>query len=72
MKLTASDLKELGIIDEIIPEVTGGAHVDPAGQARRIADVLEHQLDELSRLNPSELVEGRYERFRHLGRFKEA
>jgi acetyl-CoA carboxylase carboxyl transferase subunit alpha len=72
MKLTASDLKELGIIDEIIPEITGGAHVDPAGQARRIGDVLEQQLDELSRLTPSELVEGRYERFRHLGRFKEA
>jgi acetyl-CoA carboxylase carboxyl transferase subunit alpha len=70
MKLTAGDLKELDIVDEIIPEITGGAHVDPAGQARRIADVLENQLDELSRLEPSELIEGRYERFRHLGQFK--
>ncbi len=67
MKVTAPDLKALDIVDEIIPEVPGGAHVDPEKQAVIVADVLERQLDELSALDAGELVRQRYDRFRSLG-----
>jgi acetyl-CoA carboxylase carboxyl transferase subunit alpha len=70
MKITAPDLLAMQIIDEIIPEVTGGAHVDPAGQAKRIGDVLERQLAELDTLGRQELVADRHDRFRRLGQYK--
>ena len=70
MKVTAQDLLELRIVDEIVPEVTGGAHVDPARQAELIGEVLERQLDELAAADAQELIAGRYDRFRRLGEFK--
>jgi acetyl-CoA carboxylase carboxyl transferase subunit alpha len=70
MKITSSDLLENQIVDEIIPEVTGGAHVDPNQQATLIGDVLERQLQELEGQGPEELVAGRHDRFRRLGQFK--
>ena len=45
MKITAQDLKEMGIIDEIIPEVPGGAHRDPASQANILKEYLKKGLD---------------------------
>jgi acetyl-CoA carboxylase carboxyl transferase subunit alpha len=70
MKVTAQDLLELRIVDEIIPEVTGGAHVDPARQAEMVGDVLERQLDEFAAAGAQELIAGRYDRFRRLGEIK--
>jgi acetyl-CoA carboxylase carboxyl transferase subunit alpha len=70
MKVTAPDLRRLDIIDDIIPEVSGGAHVDPARQAELVGDVLERQLDELAGLSGDELVSGRYDRFRRMGVFE--
>jgi acetyl-CoA carboxylase carboxyl transferase subunit alpha len=70
MRLTAQDLKELAIVDEIIPEVTGGAHVDPARQATVIGDVLDRQLSDLDSLDGDALVNQRYDRFRKLGQFE--
>jgi len=70
MKITSADLLEVQVIDEIIPEVTGGAHVDPARQAALIGEVLERQLADLGGLDASELIADRYDRFRRLGRFK--
>jgi acetyl-CoA carboxylase carboxyl transferase subunit alpha len=70
MKITAPELSELDIVDEIVPEVTGGAHVDPARQAQAGGDVIERQLDALSALGPRELVAARYDRFRRMGRFE--
>lgn len=70
LKLTAQDLAELDLIDEIVPEVTGGAHVDPAAQAGLLGDLLEKQLGELEALDPDDLVRGRYERFRRMGRYR--
>ncbi len=70
MKLTSADLLEAQIIDEIIPEVTGGAHVDPGRQATRIGDVLERQLAELDGLGARELIADRHDRFRRMGQFK--
>jgi len=71
MKLTAPDLLELGVVDEIIPEPPGGAHTDPAETCRRVGERLEAVLDELLRLRPDELVAQRYQRFRSLGVFDE-
>ena len=69
MKMTAPDLLGLDVADEIVPEVTGGAHVDPARQAVLLGEVLERQLIELGRLTPETLVSSRYDRFRRMGRF---
>jgi acetyl-CoA carboxylase carboxyl transferase subunit alpha len=70
MRLTATDLKQFEIVDEIIPEVTGGAHVDPVEQARLVGDVIERQLAELENLEGDELTMRRYDRFRRLGVFE--
>ena len=68
MKITADHLKGLGIVDEIIPEPPGGAHVDPEALFRALDRVLEAQLEELSRVPPSALAGMRYEKFRRMGR----
>jgi len=69
MKMTAPDLLALDVADEIVPEVAGGAHVDPARQAVLLGEVLERQLIELERASPQALVASRYDRFRRIGRF---
>lgn len=69
MKITAPDLKELGIIDEIIPETTGGAHHDPRGQAEEIDRVLRQSLHELSQLPKYTLLEERWQKYKHIGQF---
>ena len=69
MKITAPDLRELGVIDEIVPEPPGGAHTNPQEAARLLEPVLERALEETSRLTPAELVGRRYEKFRRMGRF---
>jgi acetyl-CoA carboxylase carboxyl transferase subunit alpha len=70
MRLTAQHLRELDIVDEIIPEVRGGAHVDAAGQAKIVGDVLERQLAELELLDSEALLADRYDRFRRMGVFE--
>ncbi|WP_017551268.1 acetyl-CoA carboxylase carboxyl transferase subunit alpha [Heyndrickxia coagulans] len=69
MKMTAPELKELGIIDELIPEVKGGAHKDPRAQAELMRPVLAASLKELRAYAPEELVEKRYEKYRKIGVF---
>jgi len=69
MKIMANDLKELGIVDEIIAEPDGGAHSDYEGAARLVGDVLERQLLELCGQSPRELINSRYEKFRRMCRF---
>jgi acetyl-CoA carboxylase carboxyl transferase subunit alpha len=71
MRITAQDLKELGIADEIVPEPQGGAHADPAGMAAILDGVLQRQLQELSRMSHEERLERRYEKYRRMGRFEE-
>ncbi len=71
MKITAPDLKEMGIVDEIIPESTGGAHRDPKRQAVLLGEVLQRSLDELLKLNENQLVDTRYEKFKSIGEFIE-
>jgi acetyl-CoA carboxylase carboxyl transferase subunit alpha len=68
MKITAADLKELGIVDHIVPEPPGGAHSDHETLFRTLGDLLEVQLAELSRVPRENLTAGRYEKFRQMGR----
>jgi acetyl-CoA carboxylase carboxyl transferase subunit alpha len=67
MKITASDLKGFGLIDEIVPEPAGGAHVDPEAQFAALDRVLEAQLRDVSALSLDALLEARYEKFRRMG-----
>ena len=69
MKITANDLKELGVIDEIIPEVRGGAHRDVDQQAAEIDKVLKRSLKQLLKLDGETLVQQRYEKFKQIGQF---
>ena len=71
LKLTASDLLEMKIIDEVVPEPPGGAHRDPARMAETLGKVLRKHLAQLKELDPDALVADRYDRFRVLGRFTE-
>jgi acetyl-CoA carboxylase carboxyl transferase subunit alpha len=70
MRITALDLKRLGIIDEIVPEPNGGAHADPARAAELLAPYLEKALKELQKLKPAALPEERYKKFRKMGVFE--
>jgi len=67
LRLTASDLVDLGLVDEIIPEPAGGAHTDPIAMGETLAATLSRQLDELTRLPGGRLAENRYSKFRAMG-----
>jgi acetyl-CoA carboxylase carboxyl transferase subunit alpha len=69
MKITAKDLKELGIVDEIVAEPEGGAHNDYEAAARFVEEVLDRQLAALTNQPIRELLEARYEKFRRMGQF---
>ncbi|MEN2765581.1 acetyl-CoA carboxylase carboxyl transferase subunit alpha [Ornithinibacillus xuwenensis] len=71
MKITSYDLRELGIIDEIIPEPKGGAHRDIKMQADYIRNVLEKSLQDLNKLSEDELLTQRWEKYKQIGEFKE-
>lgn len=71
LKITAKDLQELGMIDEIVPEPEGGAHLDHEAAAALLDRVLDRSLRELSRIPPAELLGQRYEKFRRMGQFFE-
>jgi len=67
LKLTAQDLLELGVADQVLPEPVGGAHRDPEGAARMLGEALAAALDELTGVDPEVLVARRYEKFRVIG-----
>ncbi len=69
LKITATDLLELGLIDAIIPEPGEGAHTDPDASAEAVRAVLRKGLQELSGLAPRQLIDDRYEKFRRMGAF---
>jgi len=68
MKITAQDLKTLGVIDVIIPEPTGGAHRDPAMAFARAGEAIAKALGELSGLTPEAVRRHRHEKFLAIGR----
>jgi acetyl-CoA carboxylase carboxyl transferase subunit alpha len=69
--ITSTRLKDLGLVDEIIPEPLGGAHKEPDEVAVRIADCIEKQLDELEKLTTDQLIENRYRRLLSYGEFQD-
>ena len=71
LKLTAKDIKELEVIDEIVREPIGGAHRDHDATARTLAEAISRNLQELKALSPEQLVQGRYDKFRKMSRFVE-
>jgi acetyl-CoA carboxylase carboxyl transferase subunit alpha len=72
LKLTAKDLAELNVIDEIVPEPPGGAHADSAGAIAAVGEAVERHLRESVPLSEEERRDRRYGRFRALGRFETA
>jgi acetyl-CoA carboxylase carboxyl transferase subunit alpha len=71
LKLTAPDLVQLGVCDEIIQEAPGGAHRNAPLTSARLRAALKRHLQELVELPPAELIERRYQKFRKLGAFVE-
>ena len=70
-KITSYDLKELGILDEIIPEPKGGAHRDIQQQAKNIDLVLSKSLQELKQYTTDQLLEKRWEKYKKIGAYEE-
>ena len=69
LRITATDLKDMGIIDEIIPEPDGGAHLDHDTAAGMVDAVLNRTYAELKNKSPQELTEARYQKFRQMAHF---
>lgn len=72
LKITAPDLMQLGLIDEILPEPTGGAHADPLKTAEILKESLLKHLDEISQFTNQQRRDLRYQKFRAMGVFAEA
>jgi acetyl-CoA carboxylase carboxyl transferase subunit alpha len=72
LKITARDLNELGIIDEIVAEPEGGAHLDHDAAAALLDRVLDRSLRAILALPRAELLERRYQKFRRMGLFFES
>jgi acetyl-CoA carboxylase carboxyl transferase subunit alpha len=71
MKITAKDLLELGVVDEIIKEPVGGAHNDPELSAKNIKSAIIKNLEPLLKLSHRELIADRYNKYRKMGIFNE-
>ena len=71
LKLTAADLADSGIIDELVPEPPGGAHLDPEFAAQAVGEALIRNLDELVGRDPEELVRERREKYYAMGQWEE-
>ena len=69
MRITASDLNELGCVDDIVPEPEGGAHRDHEAAANLLDAALGKHFAELKQVSPAELVASRYNKFRNIAQF---
>ncbi|MCR6095542.1 acetyl-CoA carboxylase carboxyl transferase subunit alpha [Salipaludibacillus agaradhaerens] len=69
MKITAPELKELGLIDDVIPEIRGGAHRNVDTQTGYIRLTIKSALLELKKIDLSEIVNKRYEKFNKIGQY---
>ena len=72
LKMTAWDLKNLGILDSLLPEPLGGAHSDPLAAAAILKQALVQNLDELTQMTSQQRRQMRYQKFRKLGVFTES
>jgi acetyl-CoA carboxylase carboxyl transferase subunit alpha len=69
LKITAEDVKQLGCVDDIIPEPEGGAHADAAKAAEFLAEKLRRHLNELKSMSTDALLKQRQEKFRNIAQF---
>jgi acetyl-CoA carboxylase carboxyl transferase subunit alpha len=69
LRITAPDLMEMAIIDEIIPEPSGGAHADHDAASALVDQVLLRHFNELKKQPAKQLMDGRYKKFREMARF---
>lgn len=69
MKITAPEMLELRLVDDIVPEPGGGAHIDHDRAAELLKQCLLKHLTELKRLSPEALLDARYNKFRHIGQY---
>lgn len=71
LKLHGESLEKFGIVDEMIPEPLGGAHRDPEAIAGRLKEALLKFFKKTTSLSPQELLDARYQKYRHIGQFIE-
>ncbi len=71
LKITSGDLKDLGIVDQIVPEPSGAAHTKPLEAASTLKQILLETLDQLSSMNAEERRKLRYQKYRQIGVFLE-
>ena len=69
MRISATDVRSLGCVDDVIPEPEGGAQDDPAKAAEFLTEKLRWHLNELKTLSIDELVRRRYDKFRNIAQF---
>jgi acetyl-CoA carboxylase carboxyl transferase subunit alpha len=69
LKLTASDLLGMGIIDEVVPEPLGGAHRQPQKMSETLKSTIKKHLKDLAAYDKEELLKLRYQKFRKIGSF---
>jgi acetyl-CoA carboxylase alpha subunit len=69
LRLTAEDCKDLGVVDVLIPEPRGGAHVAPDEAARQLKKFLLNELIQMQGVSTAKLIKARYEKFRAMGRY---
>ncbi len=71
LKLTAPDLLELGLRDEVIPEPPGGAHSDPERTIETLGEAVRRHIEELAKIGSKKLVKPRAKKYMEMGRFAE-
>ncbi len=71
LKLTADDLYELGIVDEVVPEPPGGAHRDPETAILNLKNAILKHLKSIMKIDGDKIMQMRRERYRKIGFFKE-
>ncbi len=71
LKLTATDLFDLGLVDEVIAEPLGGAHADPEGTKEVLGEALRRNIEELAKIDPKKLIPLRAKKYMEMGRFTE-
>lgn len=67
LRLTAKDLKELGVIDEILPEPAGGAHMDRHAISKTVEVAIRRNLKQIRKVRPDTLITRRYKKYRAMG-----
>lgn len=71
LKMTAQDLYQMGLVDEVVPEPLGGAHTDPEAAIHKWKELVLKHLDEVCKISPEQRIKMRYQKYRRIGYFKD-